>query len=144
MKTILTAAEDKILIENGFEPIPVAGKAAVTQGWQSGPIDGARIAAMREVNPEARSTGLRTGKLATVDIDVVADEAVNEIVHLADAMLGKTPLARFGSKGLMLCYHNPDPIRKMTVTTQAETPGEFADKIEILGTGLQFVAFGIH
>lgn len=139
-----TAQNDLQLLENGYEPIPVAGKAAVAEGWQRGQITPERIAMLRELHPVATNTGLRTGRLATVDIDVRDTGDVEAIVALADAIFGPTPLRRFGSKGLMLCYRNDTPIRKITVLTAAEKPGDFADKVEILGTGLQFVAFGIH
>lgn len=144
MSTFLTPAEDKQLIDNGYEPIPIQGKAAVATAWQTGPITPDRMTALREVYPEARGTGLRTGRLAAIDIDVRDKAHTEAIVALADKVLGPTPLKRFGSKGLLLCYRNDEPIRKISILTDAAVPGEFADKVEVLGTGLQFAAFGIH
>jgi RecA-family ATPase len=140
----LTPAEDAQLVSNGYEPIAVDGKAAVAHGWSSGPMTVERLAAMREAHPSARGTGLRTGHLAAIDIDVQTPEHAAAVKELAFEMLGETPLVRVGSKGFMLCYRNESPIRKVTVLTDAAAPGQFADKVEVLGTGLQFVAFGIH
>ena len=141
---ILTPAEDRQLIENQYEPIAVDGKAAVAQGWQSLPMTVERILAMRETHPRARNTGLRTGHLCAIDIDVQSPAHAEAVKALAFQVLGETPLVRVGSKGFMLCYNMEEPIRKVTVLTDAATPGEFADKVEVLGIGLQFVAFGVH
>ena len=70
--------------------------------------------------------------------DCFVDERhVARLVKLAEQILGDTPLHRFGSKGLMLCYRNDTPIRKITVAAKGA-------KVELLGTGQQFVAFGLH
>ena len=144
MQDILSPADDAQLIANGYSPIACAGKAAVAQGWQSGPITIERLAAMRELNPTARNTGIRTDDLVAIDIDVQNPEHVEKIVSLAFELLGATSLCRVGSKGCMLVYRAAAPLRKVTVLTDAVTKGDFADKIEVLGIGTQFVAFGIH
>ena len=131
-------ADDLQLIRNGYEPIACVGKAPAAQAWQSGPITHERIVAMREAYPRAKSTGLRTGTLAAIDIDVRDPDHVGQIVELAASVFGDTPLQRFGAKGMLLCYRNDTPSRKVTISTNAEA------KVEVLGTGQQFVAFGIH
>ena len=60
---------DSELIANGYEPIPVNGKAPVAPGWQTGEITPERIAREREEHPNAINTGLRTGRLVGLDID---------------------------------------------------------------------------
>ena len=140
----LTLEQQNQLVYNGYEPIPCQGKAAVALGWQSGVIDLARVRQMRELHDAATNTGLRTGHLAAIDVDVRDPAHAEQIAALADDLFGPTPLRRFGSKGIMLCYQNRSPIRKIAVVTDAVRPGEFADKVEVLGSGLQFVAFGDH
>lgn len=144
MSIYLSPAEDQQLIENGYSPLPVDGKAAVAPGWQSGEMTPARMRSLRQEHPAARNTGLRTGTLAAIDIDIPNPEVAEAVKALAIEVLGPTPLIRVGSKGFMLCYRNAEPIRKVTVLTDAAVKGEFADKVEVLGTGLQFVAFGVH
>src|ERR1700676_2123726 len=103
MSTFLSAAEDALLIENGYEPTPIAGQACVAHGWQHDPVTPGRIAQQRLAHPGARSTGLRTGLLIGVDIDVVNPEHAAKIKETAWNELGPTPLVRVGSKGFMLC-----------------------------------------
>jgi hypothetical protein len=129
---------DAHLLQSGYEAIVLAGKAPVSQAWQSGPITLDRIKAMRTAYPEARNTGLRTGKLVGIDIDVRNPEKTKSIIALAEQVLGETKLHRLGSKGMLLCYRNESPIRKISILTDAD------DKVEILGAGQQYVAFGIH
>lgn len=141
----LTPAEDAQLVANGFEPLPVIGKAVLIQGWQSGPIDVQRIVAMREACPQALSTGLRTRFLPAIDIDIVKIEDIKGISSLAQSLLGKTPLRRRGARGLMLCFRTETPVNKITINTQKQNPnGKGFQKVEILGHGQQFVAFGEH
>ena len=93
----LSPADDQQLIKNGYEPIPCSGKAAVSYGWQQGTITSERIIALRKAYPEAENTGLRTGKLVAIDIDIVDQETTQAIIALAEEFLGPTPLHRFGS-----------------------------------------------
>ena len=87
------------------------------------------------------STGLRTGRLVGVDIDIVPAAHVQAIKDLATTLLGHTSLERIGDKGAMLCYRNETPIGKITVSGRHSVqPG----KVEILGVGRQFVSYGIH
>ncbi len=91
--------------------------------------------------PDAMSTGLRTGRLVGVDIDIVPAAHVQAIKDLATTLLGHTSLERIGDKGAMLCYRNETPIGKITVSGRHSVqPG----KVEILGVGRQFVSYGIH
>src|SRR5208282_4300741 len=134
----LSLADQFHLLDNGYEPIPLNGKAAVALAWQSGALTKDRIIAMREAYPTAENVGLRTGKLVVVDIDIPDSQKANAIINLAESVLCATRLHRFGSKGMVLLYRTEFPLRKISVLT-----GQ-ADKIEILGYGLQVAAFGIH
>jgi hypothetical protein len=128
---------DDTLIANGYEPVAVAGKAPVAEGWQSGPVTSTRIAADRAAHPEATNTGLRCGRLVGLDIDIRDERHADRVAELAKETLGVTTLARVGSKGVLLAYRNETPVRKITIAGKGA-------KIEILGTGQQFVAYGIH
>lgn len=138
MSTPISTIDGATLIANGYEPILVAGKAPVSENWQLGPITIERFNAMRDNHPEATGIGLRTGNLIGVDIDVRNLEHAKQIREITFKIFGISPLVRTGSKGFMVAYRTNEPFRKISVTTDSET------KIEILGTGLQFVAFGIH
>ena len=135
------AAQDTNLIVNGYEPIAVNGKRPVASGWNARPSTTEALAAERGRHPGATNTGLRTGRLVGVDIDIVPTEHVEAIKRLATQVLGYASLERVGAKGAMLCYRNETPISKITVSAKHPTkPG----KIEILGSGQQFVGYGVH
>lgn len=132
------AADDRTLISNGYEPVVVSGKAPVADGWQRDPMTPERMDADRAAHPGAMNTGIRSGLVVGVDIDVTDAAHVAKIRSLAFEVLGVTPFIRVGAKGEMLVYRNGDPIRKVTVHTAGK------EKIEVLGSGQQFVAFGLH
>src|SRR5215472_2656999 len=90
---------DARLIELGYEPVPTVGKAPKNDGWQTGEITVERIAAMRAAVPAAANTGLRTGRLVGVDIDLREPDHVEAIKRLAYDVLGFTAMERVGSKG---------------------------------------------
>jgi hypothetical protein len=144
------AADDGQLIANGYEPVPVVGKRPVGTGWPSRPNTIEAIAQERAETPTALSTGLRTGRLVGIDIDVKPEEHVAALREVIAEVLGDTPLIRLGAKGAMLCYRNEAPIGKITVATDghersdADAANRKPAKVEVLGTGQQFVAYGIH
>src|SRR5258705_13958758 len=107
------AETDARLIANGYEPVAVAGKAALGTAWRSRPNTIEGVAAERAERPFAISTGLRTGNLVGTDIDLYPTEHVAAARKLADRVLGFTDMERIGSKGAMLCYRNAAPIRKI-------------------------------
>jgi hypothetical protein len=139
----LTPAQDIALISNGYEPIPVCGKAPVTNRWQQGEITHERIEDERDAHPSATSTGIRTGRVVAVDIDILKLDEVAAVEQLADTMLGHSPLRRVGRKGCVLVYRNETPIGKITAAARIMSK-HTGVKVEILGKGNQFVAYGIH
>ena len=132
------ANSDRALIEHGYEPVAVRGKAPVADDWQRGTVTVERLAAERAAHLDALSIGLRTGRVVGVDIDVLDKDHVARIEALAAHVLGVTPFVRVGAKGAMLVYRNETPIKKITIATSGK------ERVEILGTGQQFVAFGLH
>jgi len=133
---------DARLIARGYEPIAVNGKIPVATGWPMRPNTVEALEAERE-HSHAVSTGLRTGHLVGIDIDLRNPEHVAAIKGLAAEVLGYTSMERIGAKGAMLLYRNASPIDKITITYERED-GKRPSAIEILGTGQQLVAYGIH
>src|SRR5205085_5474179 len=147
--TVPSLAEtDARLIANGHEPVAVIGKRPLGDQWQK------RANTIEAVTAErgkigATSTGLRTGKLVGADIDLYPLEHVAKVKRLANQVLGATLMERIGSKGAMLCYRNETPIRKIVVggvhkSLKGASGKPLGGKIELLGTGQQFVAYGVH
>ena len=128
------------LIDNGYEPVVVDGKRPVADGWQIGPVTAERIRAERADYPNATNTGLCTGHLVGIDIDLRDAGHAERMRVLASEILGPSTYTRVGSKGCMICYKNETSIKKITISAD----GVGKPKVEILGTGQQFVAYGIH
>jgi hypothetical protein len=84
--------------------------------------------------PEA-SIGIATGVVVGVDIDVLASKEVSDKIEaLAREMLGDTPALRVGKA----------PKRLLVYRAAIPFGGFKYPRIEILGRGQQFVAYGIH
>lgn len=140
---VAAAEQDKLLIANGYRPIPVIGKAPAAEGWRDGAVTSERLAAERAEHPDAVSTGLRTDTIAGIDLDIIDADHLQRFVDLAYAELGETTLIRRGAKGWLMVYRRDEPLRKITAAPADKAQAKRA-KVEILGAGQQFVAFGIH
>ena len=52
---------------------------------------------------------------------------------------------KIGSKGVMVCYQNETPIKKITIKGRARSAkGKIETLVEVLGEGQQFVGYGWH
>jgi hypothetical protein len=94
--------------------------------------------------PDHTNTGVRTGTLAVVDIDLRNPDHAAAIKDTVFAVLGHNNVERVGAKGCALCYYNPTPIPKIMVTGIPEGANEPVTLLEILGEGQQMAAYGIH
>ena len=143
---------------NGYFPVPVsgpdmnvpsAGKRPLMAKWQTRCLDASieDIARWARVEPASINTGLLTGVLAAVDIDVLDAALAARIEALAVLSLGQTPLRRIGrAPKVLLCYRLAVPTDKLQspALTFTADPAEKPTRVEVLGRGQQFVAFGIH
>jgi P4 family phage/plasmid primase-like protien len=181
------AEPDQLLIANGYEPVAVIGKRPVADEWQKRANTIEAVDAERAAHPHATNTGLRTGTLVGIDIDlrplgadgvdypadfpttptgddgryrVQVPEGFNPNCHaaavenLTNKVLGLTCMRRVGSKGAMLCYRNQTPMPQIIIRGEHSTLMQWDNKrngrvplkaqVEILGTGRQLVAYGLH
>lgn len=122
----------RALLAHGYQPVPVYSgtKKPFGFGWQS-------RRGMPPFNGEALSTGIVCHNVHAIDIDIDDQEAANRAVLETEDMLGTTPLHRFrvGSARRLLLYAGVGTKRILKTS---------AGKIEFLGVGQQFVAYGIH
>jgi P4 family phage/plasmid primase-like protien len=131
------------LLANGYEPIPVAGKRPVLKAWQRLTITPERINAWGELR-DAANTGVRCGVLRGADIDVQDCELVEELAGLAERILGRNPLRRIGRPPkLLIPYRAAEPGKKAS-TGEYKLPDGTRAQVEILGSGQQFVGYGVH
>jgi putative DNA primase/helicase len=125
------------LLNNGYEPIPTRGKRPAVMGWTTGEITEERVVRETIEYDDALNTGLRTGHLVGIDIDIVDQDHVSKLLQIVVDKIGYSPLFRYGSKGMMVCCQNPEPISKLTIT--GVQPNGTTRGVEILGQGNQFM-----
>ena len=131
------------LHERGYTVLPVKPnlKRVVIEGWPSLKTSVEDIHEWASSGYKNGNIGINTRNTPAVDIDVY-DPVVAQ--KMEDWLLKKYPNAcvRVGRapKRLVL-FRTDEPFRKMAVTY---TDGKTDHKLEILGAGQQFVAYGIH
>src|SRR5262249_52402005 len=133
MATVLEVRQ--ALVDHGYVPIPVIGKAPPFKSWQNvANVSRTMLEAWGRNWPLATNTGLLTRLTPTIDIDILnelAAIAAEELVH-----------DRFGERGWILprigkapkraiVFRTNDPFPKITVNLVA-ADGSTGEKIELL------------
>lgn len=135
------------LLANGFEPLPLVGKACLVTGWRSSDptkpkveITDAWLTEQLAKYPNHTGTGNRTGEVIGLDVDVTDDAIADIIAECAVQVFGHDLISRRGSKGFLVPLLCAKPFGKKTLAfTDAKGSGH---KIEVLAEGQQFGAFG--
>ena len=158
MSTFLDPTKLRLAVfANGYMPLPITdvdfpnvkspGKQPYFTGWTK--------LGRHNVTPDVirgwerdvakhSNTGILTGDLVGVDIDITVPELAKQIDRLAEELLGSTPLHRVGKQPKLLrCYRVERPFRKIE-TPELLLPDDEKLQVEILADGQQFVGFGIH
>lgn len=122
------------LLDNGYDPLPILpnSKRPAVRGWTRLPIDEEQVGVWSERFAD-HGIGLRTGKLIGIDIDHLDPDIAHEVDSLVQRNFGDT-LIRVGRWPRRLrLYRTETPLPKLTLP-----------RLDILGVGQQFVAFGTH
>jgi hypothetical protein len=131
----------------GYAPIPVQGKASPLTGWsKKTDANPEEIALWSRTFPSATNTGLLTGTMPVLDIDILNPEAAEAIEALARERFEERGyvLTRIGlSPKRAILLRTDKPFKKITGNVVAPN-GDNKQKIELLADGQQVVAFGIH
>jgi hypothetical protein len=142
--------------KNGYNPVPVLGphiadrnrgKRPVMKGWQEkcAVADLADVAGWTREQAGCTNTGLLCGKLVGVDIDVLNEELVDVLVAKAQEIFGTlSPLRRTGKPPKTLFAYRVETTISKLQTPELFFPDGSKAKVEVLGDGNQFVAFGGH
>ena len=86
---------------------------------------------------------IRTGAVVAIDIDVTDEDLAKAVEQKAIDMLGSAPCRIGNPPKRLLPYRTATPRRKQKVAFTHPETGE-THAVEFLGTGQQFVAYGIH
>lgn len=125
--------------------LPSAGKAPVAGDWtgearQVPPLDATRPASSR-----TRNTGLLCDRLRAIDLDVDDEDHARALHALAATMLGHAPMRwRHNSPRVLLLYRAAEGSPGKVIREGKDHSKEQSCRIEVLGHGQQFVAFGTH
>jgi hypothetical protein len=133
---------------NGFRPVPVynhdhtgpsPGKRPLGQGWRDDALHDPPLCATSPAVPHALNSGILTDGLRAIDVDVDDKDVSEEIDTAVSVSFGWLPRRwRDNSpRALYLARAAEGAPRKRVVSGPK-------GKVEILGAGQQFVAYGTH
>lgn len=127
----------------GFEPIPVAGKAPAVKHWQDVVLHRDQVAYWAENGQGHLNVGLRTTELAPIDVDIYDEGVSARVVAAARARFGDAPERVGMPPKALLLYAAVESGTKITSPIWVSPDGK-EHRVEVLGIGQQFVAAGIH
>jgi hypothetical protein len=130
------------MLANGYEPLPLIGKAPIPKKWEQIVIDGEMIHGWANAGP---NTGMRAATAPVLDIDILDEQAAQLVEATARLYLedkGQV-LVRIGlppKRAILLSTDKPFKkiIRKLTA------PDGKVHRIEVLGDGQQLAVAGTH
>jgi hypothetical protein len=132
------------LLANGYKPIPVNGKRPQIKGWQQLSPTRASIDAWERGHSDHANTGILTGEVVAIDVDApdptVAEKLIAELLKLPGAM--QAPCRTGRAPKCLFIFRASEPRKK--VATPVYLINGKKCQIEVLGSGQQFVAYGIH
>ncbi|UGX87104.1 AAA family ATPase [Phyllobacterium meliloti] len=138
------SATRRDLIYHGYLPIPVLGKFPRIDGWQN--LEPALADVDRLINqyPDHISTGLKTGNLVAIDVDIT-DEKVSRLVQERVAAIPNASyaLVRIGKAPKAMFFFRSSEAGKKKLTPFYLINGG-KHRVEVMRAGQQVVAFGIH
>jgi hypothetical protein len=126
------------------QPVRGAGKRPQGDDWRQRALRDPPDAVARSVSSLAFNTGILTGAIAGIDVDVLAPWLADAVVHRIKHMLGPTPLIRTGRPPkTLLVYRLEHPLAKLS-TPEMFLPDGSKVQVEVLAEGQQFVCDGLH
>lgn len=134
----------KLLVSNGFWPVPIKGKRPRITGWTTFRPELHQIEGQARSHADHPGTGIICGEVVAIDIDAPDAEAAAHLTAMADRLPGADrALRRVGRAPKLLLMFRATEVRKK-ISTAEYLVGEHKCQVEILGSGQQFAAFGIH
>lgn len=131
------------LHERGYVVLPVRPtlKRVVIEGWPTLETTESDIHEWAKSGYKNGNIGINTRFTPAVDIDVYDADAAREMEEWITDHVGETCVRVGRAPKRLMVFRTDDPFRKMSATY---TDGQTEHKIEVLGAGQQFVAYGIH
>lgn len=136
----------RVLIAGGYSPVPVLSgdKMPRLPGWQKLTPVTHDVERLIADYPDHQSTGLLTGELVAIDVDVLDEAASKAVVDLVATLPGyENALARQGQAPKTLFLFRATEARTKIATPEYIIAGKKA-QVEVMGSGQQIVGFGDH
>ena len=129
-----------VAIYNHDHPGPSAGKRPLGNGWTDAARQDPPFCVTAAPVSHALNTGILCDGLRAIDVDIDDADTAHRVRSLALDMFGEAPMRyRSNSPRVLLLYRAASGQPEKRVLA-----GRDGRKVEILGRGQQFVAFGIH
>lgn len=139
------------LLDNGFKFVPIiqkpsahpaAGKVPPMKGWSKLSVDQEMLEGWEDRYPKL-GLGILTKHNPAVDIDCLDADASKYMRDFIENKYGFAP-ARIGrAPKILLLYRTDEPFTKVASGKYIDEWGD-EQRVEILGDGQQFVAYGVH
>lgn len=134
----------RTLVTNGYVPVPVDGKRPKIKRWSTFKPKLEQIEGQARRFSDHRNTGILCGEVVAIDIDVPDADAAAHLVSLVLSLPGAdSAVQRIGRAPKTTFVFRAATARRKTATKKYVVSGKDC-QVEILGSGQQFVAFGIH
>lgn len=132
------------LVENGYRIIPIHGgkKGPVLPDWQKTKATVGLVRRWASGNYSDGNIGILTSATPAVDLDIYDVSMAEEMEAWCLENLGTAPVRVGRAPKRLLVYRTDTPFKKMMA--EFFDPRGTKHKVEILGDGQQFVAYGIH
>ncbi len=134
----------KTLIDNGYKIVPIkeGSKSPNLREWTS--IDATYANVDNWVRGGFQGVGILCEHTPAIDIDVHDKRIVDQLINLIESECGKVVLTRVGQAPKVIIPFRVDaPVHKQTSPSYVDVNGKL-NRVEVLGKGQQFVAFGTH
>ncbi|MBP0440670.1 PriCT-2 domain-containing protein [Tianweitania sediminis] len=143
----------RTLLDRGYKPVPVfsidyhfcnsPGKQPEGKAWN----EMAKAGHLPALSTKAMNTGILCDGLRVVDVDVDDPDAAREITHLARDFLGTAPERYRGNSARRTIVYRAaegEPRKRSVTSATIRNQDGKPAKVEVLGQGQQFVAYGFH
>lgn len=131
----------------GYEVLPAHGKRLLIEGWTHIPLPVSQIDAWAANGEAASNVSIRTGTgpvpVIAIDIDILAPDVAAAVARSAIDHFGPAPRRVGKDPKCALIYRTQGPFPKLN-SPKWKSPGGSGHKVEVLATGQQFVAYGLH
>lgn len=122
-------------------PIKKGKKGPETAGWQNDDPTEERLRALAERGYADGNIGINTRFTPAIDLDVYDDEVAQVMEDYLAERYGDISVRVGQAPKRLVVFRTTTPFRKMFASY---SDGKTTHKLEVLGNGQQFVAYGIH